>query len=374
MAVNAAVDPSFDDLDAILSGTKPAAMAPAEVVDPNNTAPVAPPTPPAEPPATEPAAAEPAQPAEATETGEPAATDPVEATPPATEPEGKPGWVDKRLSSLAAKRREAEQNERIARQQANDSLARAERAERELETLRAGNPPAAQAGQPAARPAQAPAPGVEFDEPKPLVKDFVKQGGKAFLEGEEYDDGLQRHADALDEWRDKRRAFEDAKTFVESNRRTQEQTFVKDIDAAMQQHPEFEDSRDFVVSHSSESLQIAISNLPRLPDGKAVWPQVVMHLADNPDVLASIEETYKENPYAATAELGRIMAGFVPATGRAKAAAPAAAAPPVPAATPRRAPAPPKTVGGNAAPAPVSLDDAPDMESFARVMKTLVKA
>ena len=112
MAVEA-VDPSFDQLDALLSGTTPSTpMAAAEMTNPNGD------TPPAEPaqPAAEPATTEPAEPAAAAEPGEAAvpAEVPVEAT--ASEPgHREPGWVDKRLSSLAAKRRFGVTNDRLAK-------------------------------------------------------------------------------------------------------------------------------------------------------------------------------------------------------------------------------------------------------------------
>jgi len=367
MAVEA-VDPSFDQLDALLSGTTPSTpMAAAEMTNPNGD------TPPVEPaqPAAEPATTEPAEPAAAAEPGEAAvpAEVPVEAT--ASEPgHREPGWVDKRLSSLAAKRREAEADARIARQEAADLKARNDQLQRDMEALRTGaTPPAASGnGQPAARTTQ-PAAG-EFDKPKPVLKEFTQPGGKFFTEGEDYDDAVQRHSEALLDWRDESRAFQDAKAYVDGERQKQTDVFVKDTQSAMDEIPDFEDARGYVLSHSSDALQVAISNLPRLPDGKAVWPKVVSYLADNPDILASLEHEYSENPYAVAAKLGQISAQLVPATpGRARAAAPAAATPP---AEPRRAPTPPKTVGGNAAPAPPDLESLP-MDLFAAEIRKYMK-
>lgn len=366
MAVNTqAVEPSFEDLDQMLTdGIAPVtAMPPAEIVDTGSTPP-AEVTPPAEP-----TPAEPAAPAVAAEPGDAAET-PTESAEPATA-EHKPGWVDKRMSSLAAKRREAEQDARIARQEAADARARNEQLQRELEAARAGKPAEVPTGQPvAAKPVQA-VPGAAYEKPKPSLKDFTQAGGAQYVEGQDYDEAAQRYTESLLDWREDKRAFDDAVAFTTAERTKQEQIFAKDIQSAMEAHPEFEDAKDFVISKTSDQLQTAISNLPRLADGKAIWPQVVIHLADNPDVLQSLNELYSENPYAATAQLGQIMAQLIPATpGRARAAAAVPAAAP---AARRAAATPPRVVGGNAAPAPVALDDITDMNEFGREIGKYMK-
>ena len=135
----------------------------------------------------------------AAEPGDAAATsaEPAAAEPAAGEPgHKKTGWVDKRLSALASKRNEAEQEARIARQEAADSKARVERLERELEAFRTGRPAeAAPTGQPVAVAPKPVTAGAVYDKPMPKVKEFTQAAGPHYTEGEDYDDAVQRHAE-----------------------------------------------------------------------------------------------------------------------------------------------------------------------------------
>ena len=101
---------------------------------------------------------------------------------------------------------------------------------------------------------------------------------------------------------------------MDSQRKEQEAVFLKDIEAVKQERPygEFEDARRVVISRTSDELQTAISNMSRFPNGKAAWPEVVIHLAENPEEMASLNKLYGENQFAAMEELARIKAQLAP--------------------------------------------------------------
>jgi hypothetical protein len=216
----------------------------------------------------------------------------------------------------------------------------------------------------------------EFDKPKPSLKEFTHPGGRFYLapkedgQTEDYDDSVQRFTEALADWRDESRAFADAKADLQAARQKLEETFAHDRQAASNENPEFDGAREFVISRSTEPLQIAISNMSRFPDGKAAWPAVVMYLADNPDELTALQQQFNTNRDAAIEELGRIKTSLkaVASGGKpAVAAAPAITTTPAP----RRSPTPPKQVGGNAAPPPADLNDERlDMIAFGKLLES----
>lgn len=369
-APTATIDPSFEDIENLLA----ASVAPAAATQPEQTR--TDPTPqvadPKEPAAAtvETPVAEPGKKETPEETPAPQTQEPVqqqEPTPDGQDKGKKKSDIDKRLASLAHKRREAESKATEANRQLEETRAENERLRRELEARGTGQPgPGRQAdGSPATRPN-----GATFDKAKPELdlKQYTQPGGKHFKEGEDYDDAIKRGVtefnEAYADWRDERRGFEDAQNAQAQIAEDQKRGFINDVRAAMDEHPDFEDARDWVLSHSPENLQIAISQLPRFSPEKAAWTEVVQHLGDNPDELQTLVDTFNENQVAGIAELGRIYHSLKPAAPRAK-AAPAAPAPQAQPKTPKEAPTPPVVVGGGGAPAPVDLEKA-DMDTFAR--------
>jgi hypothetical protein len=275
-----------------------------------------------------------AEPTENNEAEEPTAEATQEPTPGVKPKEKDASWVDKRLSSLAHKRREA-----VAALEAEQR--KTEQLQRELEALKAQpgpKPPAEDAAPPSGPTA-------------PSLKSFVA----ALKEGEEYDDAVERYTAAHDAWRDQQRAAQAQQKTQAEAAKTQQETFARDWQAALAVHPDFEDAVERVRSAVPEGLQVAVSQL-RNDDDSALWPTMVMYLDEHSEVLTSLGEQFIANPYAATARLGRIAASLTPGTPAPK---PAAQTPKKPALKP------PVAVGGTAAPSVVDLEKAP-MDVFAR--------
>ena len=330
-----ALDISISDLGSLIGGESPAApVLPAAASAPPE--PAAPEPKPPEAAAAEPSAAEPEPKPEAQATS----AEPVQEP---TEGKDTKGWADKRLSQMASKRREAEVARREAEAKLTTERDRAERAERELEALRAQPGPSA----PAAEPKEPPKPAATADA-KPILKDFVA----ALKDGEEYDDAVQRHTEALMDWRERQVTATQQQQRQQQADDTQRQTFLKDWEGALVAHPDFEDVVDRVRAVAPEGLQVALSQL-RQDDGTAIWPEMAIYLDANPDILAALSTQYAQNPLAAATKLGRLAAALAPSA-------------PKPAVqTLKAAPKPPAVVGGNAAPGVVDLEKA-DMNTFAR--------
>lgn len=285
------------------------------------------------------------------------------------------GSIDARLSALAQKRREAEARERAATLELEDTKARAERLQRELEALKSGQPgPGQQAD---SKPTTSSTTtrqqdgGAVFDKPKPSLKDFTQPGKPHYKEDEDYDDTIQRYQEAFSDWKDEQRQFETTQRAQQASVEEQRKTFLKDIEAAMDAHPEWEDARSFVIRNSTDEFQLALSRLPRFSPDKAAWTEMVVYLADNPDTLQDLSAQYSQNPVAAITELGRIMHSLNPgsaAAGRRTAAAPTTNEQGTTTTPTKPAYKPPAVVGGGAAPAPVDLETA-DLGTFAAAVK-----
>lgn len=102
---------------------------------------------------------------------------------------------------------------------------------------------------------------------------------------------------------------------------------------------EFPGLMDTVVAGSPKGFQEALSGLDN-------WSGVAMRLGQNPDELKSLVSTFKVNPFAAVAQLGRIEQQLEsPATP----ATPAIPAKPAAKAPVKALPTPPAKVGGSAA-------------------------
>ena len=352
-------DPSFEELENYLSpsiGISVETPKPVTVPPTSSEAPSQKPEPVAaavETPVAEPGKKQEGEEIPPTPTQEPAVEDGA--------PKPKKHDINVRLSSLAQKRREAEAREREANQNLEQERAKTERLQRELETLRSGHPgpnePAAD-GKPTTQ--VQPAAGDKFAKIPPSMKDFTKEGGKFYKEDESFEDAVDRYQQERDAWRDEKRQFEDqiqARSKADVDFR---QSVQQDLRIAMEEHPDFEDARDYLRSNSSDGLQVAVSHLPRFSKEKPAWTEVVVYLADNPDVLDALNDQFSENQIGAIAQLGVIWNSLKPVERK---QAPAART-----ATPTRvAPSPPVAVGGGSAPAPVNLEEA-DMMTFATEM------
>jgi hypothetical protein len=279
--------------------------------------------------------------------------------------------VDARLASLAAKRREAEAQLRESNRELEQERARAERLQRELEQARTGATP----DRPATptTPASPAAPSFKFDKPKPILEQYTEEGGKYFKEGEKYDVAAQRWSDDTDTWRDEKYeamlAHRDATRDAARAEQGQTEMFQRDIKAAYDVHPDWEDARDYVIANSHEGLQIAISHLPPFDDKHAAWTEVVQYFGDNPDKLGEINTLFASDAYAAIYQLGEIAGGLNPNTKKKPASAdgPSNNGTATPTKGPREAPKVPVVVGAGGAPPPIDLnDDSLSMDVFAR--------
>jgi hypothetical protein len=347
------VEPSFDEIESAMADDSSALVQTGDGGAPILAPPQGDPAPPEEETAENPEA--PAvtgetQPSDGTQV-------PDGAQPTEDEPVTGRRSIDKRLSALAAKRREAEAQAREYARIAEEERARSARLERELEAQRSGQP-GPQGTPPQARPAAPVTPGTAFEKPKP---NYTQPGGQFYQEGEEYDDAVGRWDTAKEAWSDEKHLFQDQQAQVERARAEQTRIFERDIAAALDSTPDWEDARNFVIQNSPEGLQIAISQLPRFSDKQAAWTEMVSYLADNPDELERLNDLFAANAYTAIAELGRISHSLNPASQArpANPAAPAAQPPAAPA--PRRAAQPPARVGGHQAPAPFDIE-APDTD------------
>ena len=243
-------------------------------------------------------------------------------------PKEKSTWVDKRLSQLAHQRKEE-------RARADREQARAEQLQRELEALKA------QPGskQPAAEVAPPPT-----GKPKPQLKDFIAKLDPE--KGEEYETAVERYTKAVLDWRDKSQAAERQASAEAESVKTQDEIFQKEIEDTLVTVPDFDDIRARVAKAASPGLPIAISNVQDV-DGKNLWPKLVMHFDENPDELKALGAQFAQNPYAATAKLGRLAATLFPV----------AAPTPKPAAPPKKTLSkPPIAVGGTSTPAVIDLE------------------
>lgn len=252
-------------------------------------------------------------------------------------------WWDKRLSNLAAKRREAEAK-------ATAEATRAEKLQRELESLKAKPGPATTPSE-----AETPVTTSAKADAKPELAKFVS----ALKDGEAYEVAVERYTEAVSDWKDEQKT-------IKAVKEQQQQAFSKDWDAALAVHPDFEDVVARVRSAAPEGLQVAVTQVQD-QDGKNMWPELTMYLDEHTDVLESLGKQYNANPIAAAARLGRIAASLSSPTKTSK--------PNVQTETPVKtepkvAPKPPATVGGTAAPGVVDLQQA-DMGTFAREMSKL---
>ncbi len=339
MNQNEAANMSFEELEAFMAGT------PA----PENT------------PETPEQTPEPAEPTPPTETPEAAPAEPV--APPAeevpAEPEEAPADSKKdKFANLAFKRREAERQAREAQRLYEEERASRERIQRQLDAIQSGKPESATPATPAT---PTPKDGA-FAKPKPLLKDFTTPGGQFYKEGEEYDDAAQRATDAAMEWYGEKRDFEQQQRAIAEASENQRRAILGDVQKAMEEHPDFEDARDTVIREAPEALQVAISNLPRFSEEKAGWTEMVVYLADHPEVAKDVYATFNRNQIQGIAKLGVILEKLKPEAPKAR---------PV-AAPPRQAPTPPVSVGGSVAPGPVDLEKL-DMNAFALEMSKYIK-
>ena len=318
-----AADISVSDLGRIVGGEDISAPVAEKAVPVPVVPPVADPEP-TEAVAAEPAVAEPEENLEA----EVPAEKPQESDKPVKSKKDE-GWVDKRLSTLAQKRREAESNLASERKTT-------EQLRRELEAFKAQPGPTTPAAVEPAKPAVAAG--------KPDLASFVA----ASKDGESYETAVERYQEAYADWRDTQRETKRQAEVQNQQKQTQQESFNKDWKAATEEHPDFEDVVSRVREIAPDGLQVAISQIQD-PDGKALWPKLTVYLDDNPTELAALSAQFAKNPYGAAAQLGRIAASLSPGTT------------PTPVTRtqtpPRIAPKPPKVVGGTAAPGLVDLND-----------------
>jgi hypothetical protein len=284
------------------------------------------------------------------------------AEPPAVEPEPKPEaegstaepkqepepekkkWWDKRLSSQARKIDQLKTDV-----QAEHS--RAEQLARELEAQKTAQPgPKPQA-------AEQPATG----KPKPQLKEFV--AALDAEKGEEYDLAVERFTDAITDWKDEQRTAKAEQKTQAAAQQTQVQAFQKDLAAAVEETPDFEEVRDRVCAVAPEGLQIAISQVQD-EAGKNLWPKLTLYFDENPAELEALSTQFKQNPYAATSKLGRIAATLFPV----QTPTPPAKIPPK---TSPKVVKPPTAVGGTGTPAEVDINETKDLAVVGRELKKL---
>lgn len=348
-------DMSIENLQKLVSGEGiPAVEEPA-------------PAPPAAEPKTPPAEPAKAEPEPVAAAAEPPAAEPEEKKPEAegipAEPKQEPpeppkSGIDKRLSKLAQKRREAEA---LARTEHD----RAEQLARELEALKAGQPGPKP---PAAEPSSAPQPPATA-KPKPQLKDFV-----AALDadkGEEYDLAVERFTDAITDWKEEQRAAQRQQQLQADAEKAQTSVLEKDWEEALNEHPDFEDAVERVRQATPVRLQEAISQLREDDGKKALWPAITMYLDENPDELTSLTQQFHVNQVAAIARLGRIASKLSAPPKGTPAPAPTTqtqAAPPKGKTPPAK---PPAAVGGTATPTTVDINTVKDLDVVGRELKKM---
>lgn len=221
------------------------------------------------------------------------------------QPKPKPSGVEKRISQLTKAWRNEER--------------RREDLERQLAEARAGGPAAD--GQPAAN-----------ADGKPVSESF-----------QSYDEYIEALADWKLEQREKARADEIKRAQAaeaETSRRRVAEAFEEKTNAAVAKYPDFVDALDSDVPMSEAMMQVIVLH----PKGL----DAAYYLAKNPDEAARISELV---PKAAAREIEKIIASInAPAAKETK---------PI-----TKAPKPPSTVGGSAAPASQDITDEKFAEDF----------
>jgi hypothetical protein len=253
--------------------------------------------------------------------------------PPADSVGEKPG---KKASPAADRFKELTE----ARKKAEDA---AEALRKENEELKAAatKPPAPKAEEPKAEATKKPADDDAAD-PKPKLKDFV-----AKLKTDEiYEDAVERHADALADWRDRRAEKTRAAAETEKQVGSVKEQFAGRIREAQAKHADFEAVTGDLAKHMSPAMgQFVMEH----PEGV----EVAVHLGRNRDELKAIKAM---SPLIQVGMLGAIASRLKAGAGAPPEKKPVS-----------KAPAPPPRIGGSEAPPAKDTSEAGSYEEHKRL-------